>query len=94
MSDLKKYISKRRAVDKKFAENFDEGYEDFKLSIVLKQMREDAGLTQESLAKKLHTKKTAISRIEKQSKDIKVSTLIRFAKALNRRVSIRFRKVA
>jgi len=31
MSDLKKYISERKKKDKKFAEGFDEGYEQFKV---------------------------------------------------------------
>ncbi len=29
MSDLKKYIDKRKKKDKKFAEGYDEGYEQF-----------------------------------------------------------------
>ena len=31
MSDLQKYIKKRKSLDKDFAENFDKGYEDFKI---------------------------------------------------------------
>ena len=31
MSDLKKYIVNRKKKDKKFAEGFDEGYEQFKI---------------------------------------------------------------
>ena len=30
MSDLHKYIKKRKSLDKDFAENFDKGYEEFK----------------------------------------------------------------
>jgi uncharacterized Fe-S cluster-containing MiaB family protein len=30
MSDLQKYIEKRKSQNKDFAENFDKGYEDFK----------------------------------------------------------------
>lgn len=32
MSDLQKYIEKRKSLDKDFAENFDKGYEDFKIN--------------------------------------------------------------
>ena len=44
--------------------------------MVLKQARETAGLTQEELARRLKTKKkTAISRIENHTEDIKLSTM-------------------
>ncbi len=33
MSDLKKYIAKRKKSDKKFAEGFEEGYKQLKLSV-------------------------------------------------------------
>jgi HTH-type transcriptional regulator/antitoxin HipB len=35
MSDLKKYIAKRKKTDKEFAEGFEEGYEQFKIRAVL-----------------------------------------------------------
>ncbi len=88
MSDLKKYISERKKRDKKFAEGYDEGYEQFKVGVMLRQARESAGLTQEELARKLKTKKTAISRIENHSEDIKLSTLERVAAALGKRLQI------
>ena len=31
MDDLQKYIEKRKSLDKDFAENFDKGYEEFKI---------------------------------------------------------------
>jgi ribosome-binding protein aMBF1 (putative translation factor) len=57
MSDLKKYIDKRKKIDPSFEKGFDEGYEQFKIGATLRQMRESAGLTQEELAVKLKTKK-------------------------------------
>ena len=74
MSDIDKYIVNRKKKDKEFAEGFDEGYEQFKIGVVLRQARESAGLTQEELARRLKTKKTAISRIENHAEDIKLST--------------------
>ena len=32
MDDLQKYIEKRKSLDKDFAENFDKGYEEFKIN--------------------------------------------------------------
>ena len=63
MRDIKKYIKKNKAKDPEFAKDFDSGYEQFKIGVMLKQAREEAGITQEELADRLHTKKTAISRI-------------------------------
>ena len=88
MSDLDRYVNQRKKSDKKFAEGFDEGYEQFKIGEVLRQAREAAGLTQEELAHRVHTKKTAISRIENHAEDIKISTLKRVAKALGKRIHI------
>ena len=89
MSDLKKYVQKRKQLDKGFALNYESGYEDFKIGVMLKQAREDAGMTQEDLAKKLKTQKTAISRIENHAEDLKLSTLEKVAVALGRRLQIR-----
>lgn len=88
MSDLAKYIEKRKKRDNKFAVNFDEGYQDFKLRAILKTLREKAGLTQDELAKRMHTHKSAISRIENRSEDVRISTLIKFASVLGKHVYI------
>lgn len=70
MDDLEKYISNRKALSEDFAKDFDAGYEEFKIGVVLGQAREQTGITQEELAQKLHTKKSAISRIENHAEDI------------------------
>ena len=88
MSDLQKYIAKRKARDPEFAEKYDAGYEEFKIGVLLKMAREEAGLTQEQLAEKLNTKKSAISRIENHANDIKLSTLENFAQALGKKLNI------
>jgi len=88
MSDLKKYINERKRRDKKFSKGFEEGYEQFKIGVMLRQARQAAGLTQEELARQLKTKKTAISRIENHAEDIKLSTLERVAGALGKRLQI------
>ena len=89
MSDLKKYVDDRKKRDKKFSAGFDEGYEQFNVGVILRQAREAAGLTQEELARRLKTKKTAISRIENHAEDIKLSTLERVASALGRRLEVK-----
>ena len=89
MSDLQKYIKERKARDPEFAKGFDAGYEHFKIGVMLKQARLDAGVTQEELALRLHTKKTAISRIENHAEDIKLSTLERFAEAIGKQLTLK-----
>jgi ribosome-binding protein aMBF1 (putative translation factor) len=89
MSDLQKYIKERKARDPEFARGFDTGYEQFKVGAMLKQARVEAGLTQEELADRLHTKKTAISRIENHAEDIKLSTIERFAEALGKQLTLK-----
>ncbi|MBW2174536.1 MAG: helix-turn-helix transcriptional regulator [Deltaproteobacteria bacterium] len=88
MSDLEKYIDKRKEKDSQFAQGFEKGYEEFKIGVLLKQAREQAGLTQEQLARLLKTKKTAISRIENHAQDIKLSTIQKVAKALGKNLEI------
>lgn len=58
-------------------EIFEEGYEAFRLGVMLQELRKENGLTQEQLAKKCGTTKTYISRIENNASDIRLSTLMR-----------------
>ena len=89
MSDVQRYIQKRKIEDEACADGFDEGYEPFKLGVLLRQLREDEGLTQDQIAERLNTKKSAISRMENHSEDVKLPTLEKFATALGRRLDIR-----
>ena len=61
MSDLKRYVQQRSERDADFAENYEVGYADFKIGVILRQAREAAGLTQDEIAQKLKTQKSAIS---------------------------------
>ena len=89
MSDLKKYVSQREAQDASFARGYGKGYIAFKFGVLLKAARKEAGYTQQELADKLSTQKSAISRIENSSEDVKLSTLERFASALGKKLDIR-----
>jgi len=89
MSDLTNYIEKRKKEEKEFSVNFNEGYQAFKVGVLLKEARQNAGVTQEELAKQLQTKKSAISRIENHAEDVKLSTIEKFASSLGKSVEIR-----
>ena len=88
MSELDKYINKRKQRDAEFAEGFEAGYSNFKVGVLLKQARERAGMTQDEVARKLRTKKSSISRIENHAEDIRLSTIQRYAKALGKKVRV------
>ena len=88
MSDLKKYITKRKNRDTQFAKGFDEGYQEFKIGEMLKQARKEVGLTQEQVAEAMHNKKSAISRIENHSQDIRLSTLQAFAHIMGKELKV------
>ena len=88
MSDLQNYIKKRKKTDTEFALNFEEGYQEFKIGEMLKIARKETGLTQEDIANAMHTKKSAISRIENHAKDIRLSTLQAFAHIMGKELKI------
>ena len=58
-------------------ERFEEGFDAFKLGVMLQELRKEQGLTQGQLAEKCGTTKTYISRIENDASDIRLSTLMR-----------------
>ena len=86
--DLDKYISRRKRTDKKFAEHVDSGYQEFKVGVLLRQARERAGITQEALAQRTKTRKSAISRLENHAEDVRLSTIERVAHALGKNLVI------
>src|ERR1700756_2889513 len=58
-------------------EKYEEGFEAFKLGVLIQEMREKKHLTQEQLADRCGTTKSYISRIENNASDIRLSTLMR-----------------
>lgn len=58
-------------------EEFETEYDAFKLGALIQQAREDKGLTQEQLAELAGTNKSYISKLERNLKDIRFSTLQR-----------------
>lgn len=88
MDDLDRFIEQQKRESPEFAEDFDEGYQNFKIGVLFKVSREQAGMTQEEVARKLGTHKSAISRIENHAEDIRLSTLHKYAKALGKKVNV------
>ena len=86
--DLDDYISQRKEKDSEFARNFDAGYEELKIGMMIKKMRLESGMTQEQLAEKLETKKSVISRMENHSEDIRLSTLQKVASVFGKQLRV------
>ena len=86
--DLDDYISKRKKKDSDFAKDFDPGYEEFKIGMMIKEMRLKNGMTQEQLAEKLDTKKSVISRMENHSEDVRLSTLRKVASVFGKQLKV------
>ena len=88
MSDLQKYKNKRVKKDPAFWKDYNKRFETFKLGVLLKQARIEAGMTQEQIAQQLQTTRSVISRMENHATDIRLSTLEKFAKAVGRHIHV------
>jgi HTH-type transcriptional regulator / antitoxin HipB len=89
MDDLENYIERRKKRSRDFADCFEIGYEQFKIGVMLRAAREQAGLTQEDVAERLRTRKSAGARMGKHAEDVRLSTLGKFARAVGKRLSLR-----
>ena len=75
---LEEIIEKRhgkRGTSKR--EKWEQGFENFRLGVMLEEARTKLGMTQEELANKCGTNKSYISRIENDASDIRLSTLMK-----------------
>lgn len=86
--ELQAFIDEQKALSPGFAEGYDEGYRNFRIGVMLKQARLNVGMSQVEVAQKLKTLKSAISRIENHSEDVKLSTLSSYAEALGKKLDI------
>jgi HTH-type transcriptional regulator / antitoxin HipB len=58
-------------------DKYEEGFENFKIGVLIQEARKQQNLTQQELALKCGTTKNYISRIENNASDIRLSTLMR-----------------
>lgn len=47
MSDLKQYVTARKRRDTEFAKDYEQGYAEFKIGALIRDAREQSGMTQE-----------------------------------------------
>ncbi len=78
LTSLKEFINHEVGPQgSKKREKFDAGYETFKLGVLIQQARQEKGMTQEQVAELSGTNKSYISKLEKDLKDVRFSTLQR-----------------
>lgn len=81
LTSLSDFVDKEYGVTgTKKREKFESEYEAFKLGVLIQQARQEKGLTQEEVAQLSGTNKSYISKLEKDLKDIRFSTLQRIIK--------------
>lgn len=88
MSDLDRYIETRTEREPDFANVVEQEYENLRIGELIRNLREEHHLSQEQLAKRLNTTKSAISRLENHTDSIRLSTLEKVAKVFDRKVRI------
>jgi ribosome-binding protein aMBF1 (putative translation factor) len=91
MSDVEQYINRRKQTDSQFCQGFESGYLSFKLGVILSQAREEAGLTQEELARKLNWDKATVFNLEENVESVGISTLEKYVKALGKELVVEIR---
>jgi HTH-type transcriptional regulator / antitoxin HipB len=81
LTSLSDFVEKEYGVKgTKKRDKFEAEYEAFKLGVLIQQARHEKGLTQEEVAQLAGTNKSYISKLEKDLKDIRFSTLQRIIK--------------
>ena len=88
MKRFQQYKQERIAQHPEFWEGYQERFESFKLGVLLKQARQEAGLTQEDLAQRLQTSTTVISKIENHAPDMRLALIEKMAMILGKKVHI------
>lgn len=84
LQDKKNITTLEEILDSKYGklgepkrEKWEQEFETFRLGALLEEARVKLGMTQEELAQKCGTNKSYISRIENNSSDIRLSTLMK-----------------
>jgi HTH-type transcriptional regulator/antitoxin HipB len=86
MDNLEKYIKIRGC--RVYPDRLKDGFAEIRIGKILRTAREEAGFTQEEIAQILNTQKSAISRIENHSVDIRLSTLKDYVEALGKKLHV------
>jgi HTH-type transcriptional regulator/antitoxin HipB len=92
MDDLDRYILARDEREPGFAANFYRESAAFQIGVRLQVAREAARMTQQQVAERLGTHKSAISRLENNAGDVRLSTIQRYAEAVGLQLVLELRE--
>ena len=90
MSDVEKYIDIRETNSPGFKTKVDEEYQNLRIGELIRQLRISQGMTQEELAKRLSTTKSAVSRLENHSESVRLATIEKAAEVFNKKLVLVF----
>jgi HTH-type transcriptional regulator / antitoxin HipB len=91
MSDVDRLINKRAKRSPGFQAKVEAELVELRIGLVVKELRQKNKLTQEELARRIKTTKSAISRLENSSGGARLETLGKVAQALGKELVIKFR---
>ena len=90
MSDVNGYIQERDEREPGFREQVENEYEKLRIGERIRRLRVEQGMSQEELARKLHTTKSAVSRMENHAESVRLETLEKVASVFNKTLTILF----
>lgn len=91
MSDVDRLIKARAAKSPGFEALVEKELSELKVGVVIKDLRQKSGITQDELARRIHTTKSAVSRLENRTGGARLETLEKVAHALGKELVIEFR---
>jgi HTH-type transcriptional regulator/antitoxin HipB len=91
MSDVDRMIEKRAKRSPGFEAKVNAELAELRIGLIVKELRRKKKLTQEELARRIKTTKSAISRLENSSGGARLETLGKVAQALGKELVKKFR---
>lgn len=88
MSFIDNYINKKIKEDPKLAKGFEQEDLNLNAAVMVREMREDLGMTQEEFAKYVGKPQSTISRIESGAMNVTVGLLNEIATAAHRQIKL------
>ena len=91
MSDVDKAIRRRTGESPRFAAMVEKELAELRIGLAIKELRQKHGMTQEQLAQRLKTTKSAVSRLENRSGGARLETLEKIALTFGKELVVTFR---
>jgi HTH-type transcriptional regulator/antitoxin HipB len=91
MSDVDRAIRKRASKSPGFRTLVEKELAELRIGLTIKELRQKSGMTQEDLARRMKTTKSAVSRLENSSGGARLETLEKIAQAFGKELVIKFR---